>query len=175
MGIGGPDQELGRLDIALTVTIRDLLMSDLGSVSAFSSPSHDLSVKEHLERVATGEVRYFAAALPSGVVVGKACLDFRGERAPQVTKASVHGLFQNLGIGAALLAACEDEARRRGCEAIHLGVDDRDPRPIHLYRRAGFEVTGTGPESWTEVDPDGTTRHVTITAILMTKRLDPED
>lgn len=172
MGRANKSQEVGRIDLAFTVTIRDLTLNDLDSVSAFSSPSHDLSVKEHLEHVETGEVRYFAAALPSGAVIGKACADFRGERAPQVTQASVHGLFQNLGIGGALLAVCEDEARRRGHKAIHLSVDDRDQRPIRLYRRAGYQVTGTGPESWTEVDPDGTTRDVTITAILMTKRLD---
>ena len=163
--------ELGRLDIALTVTIRDLLMSDLEYVSAFSSPSHDRSVREHLERVETGEVRYFAAALPSGAVVGKACLDFRPERSPEVTQVAVHSLFQNLGIGTTLLDACEAEARRRGCPAIHLDVDDRDPRPVSLYSRLGYDVVGHGAGGWDETDPDGTTTHVTVNLILMTKSL----
>ena len=116
---------VGRLDVTIAVTIRDLVASDLDAVFAFSSPEHNASVAELLEKVHTGQVRYFAAALPSGTVVGKTCLDFTKPEGPTITQAAVHGLFQNLGIGRALLDACEDEARRRGCTAIHLGVDDR--------------------------------------------------
>ena len=171
--MASPDhaEVVSRLDMSITITIRDLVISDLDAVEEFSSPSHVASVREHLERVERGEGRYFAAALPSGIVVGKACLDFRGERAPQVTQAAVHGLFQNMGIGTALLEACEDEARRRGYPAIHLGVDDRDPRPVSLYRRAGYQVVGSEPGSWHEMDADGAARLVTVNLVLMTKQL----
>lgn len=45
------------------------------------------------------------------------------------------------GHGAALLAAAEDEARRRGCH--HALLDTFDFQARGLYERAGYEVFGT--------------------------------
>ncbi|MDX1434731.1 MAG: GNAT family N-acetyltransferase, partial [Gammaproteobacteria bacterium] len=46
------------------------------------------------------------------------------------------------GYGSALMAACLDEARSRGCDSIWLGVWERNERAIAFYRRWGFEVIG---------------------------------
>lgn len=164
-------EELCRIDLAVRIAIRDLVIDDLDAVGSFSSPSHVLSVRRAMDRADRGEARYFAAALPSNVVIGKACLDLATPRPPEITAAAVHGLWQNLGIGTALLKACEQEARRRACAELHIGVDDRDKRPMALYLRAGYEVVGEGPASWDETDPDGTTSRVTINEIFMTKQL----
>ncbi|MCB1523685.1 MAG: GNAT family N-acetyltransferase [Rhodoblastus sp.] len=42
------------------------------------------------------------------------------------------------GLGGALLAACEDEARRRGCDALRLEAREDNARALRLYERAGY-------------------------------------
>jgi len=49
------------------------------------------------------------------------------------------------GIGRALLAAIEQEARRRGCAKITLEVRSDNSLAMDLYRRCGFR--GTEPET----------------------------
>jgi ribosomal protein S18 acetylase RimI-like enzyme len=46
------------------------------------------------------------------------------------------------GVGAALMQACIDEARRRGCDVIWLDVWEKNPRAIAFYRKWGFEKVG---------------------------------
>ena len=46
------------------------------------------------------------------------------------------------GCGRALLNAIEEEAMRRGCEALRLEVRDGNARAINLYERAGFRRIG---------------------------------
>jgi GNAT superfamily N-acetyltransferase len=45
---------------------------------------------------------------------------------------------RGLGVGRALIAACEDEARRRGLRQIMIGVLTKNRRTAELYARAGF-------------------------------------
>lgn len=47
------------------------------------------------------------------------------------------------GLGRALLAACEDAARARGCRAVRLEVRQDNPRAIELYERNGYRPIGT--------------------------------
>jgi ribosomal protein S18 acetylase RimI-like enzyme len=49
------------------------------------------------------------------------------------------------GVGAVLMQASLDEARRMGCDAMWLGVWERNERAQAFYRRWGFEVAGTQP------------------------------
>jgi ribosomal protein S18 acetylase RimI-like enzyme len=49
------------------------------------------------------------------------------------------------GIGRALLAAVEEEARRRGCAKITLEVRSDNALARDLYRRCGFQ--GTEPQT----------------------------
>lgn len=56
------------------------------------------------------------------------------------------GVAQDLrsrGIGAALLAFGEDYARQRGKSVYALDVADSNPRAEALYRRLGFQLSGT--------------------------------
>jgi len=46
------------------------------------------------------------------------------------------------GVGPALMQACLDEARSRGCDLIWLGVWERNPRAQAFYRKWGFEKIG---------------------------------
>jgi GNAT superfamily N-acetyltransferase len=47
------------------------------------------------------------------------------------------------GVGPALMQACLDEARQRGCDSIWLDVWERNPRAIAFYRKWGFIEAGT--------------------------------
>ena len=49
------------------------------------------------------------------------------------------------GVGPALMAACIDIARKRGCGGIWLGVWERNLRAIRFYRKWGFTAAGTLP------------------------------
>lgn len=46
------------------------------------------------------------------------------------------------GVGAHLMRACLDEARREACDVIWLDVWERNPRAIAFYRKWGFEGIG---------------------------------
>lgn len=66
-----------------------------------------------------------------------------GERPVEIVRFYVDGGWHGRGVAQALMAACEDEARRRGADALWLGVWQEAARPIAFYRRAEFQVVGT--------------------------------
>jgi len=47
------------------------------------------------------------------------------------------------GLARRLLALAEDEARRRGC--LGAMIDTMNPDALRLYRKAGYEISGTSP------------------------------
>jgi ribosomal protein S18 acetylase RimI-like enzyme len=49
------------------------------------------------------------------------------------------------GVGAALMRACLDEARTRGCDVIWLDVWEHNLRARAFYRKWGFSEAGTQP------------------------------
>jgi ribosomal protein S18 acetylase RimI-like enzyme len=78
-----------------------------------------------------------------GGIVGYAllCLGYSvefGGRDAFVDEAFVLPSSRGAGLGQALLAEAEAEARRRGVRAIHLEADHANPRAAELYRRLGF-------------------------------------
>ena len=62
-----------------------------------------------------------------------------GERACQVRGVASDPSVRGLGFGAAVLAACEAEARRRGARLLWCNAREA---AAGFYRRAGFAVTG---------------------------------
>ena len=46
------------------------------------------------------------------------------------------------GVGKALMSACLEEARARGCDVIWLDVWEKNPRAIAFYQKWGFEKVG---------------------------------
>ena len=60
----------------------------------------------------------------------------------------VHPAHGGRGIGARLVAACIDEARRaEGLEMITLSVSTSSERAVRLYERAGFQTWGLLPQA----------------------------
>jgi GNAT superfamily N-acetyltransferase len=74
----------------------------------------------------------------------------------------VHAAQRGQGLGSALLAAAETEARRRGCSVIVLGTYSFQAPAF--YPRHGYTVTGTIPDC-----PPGQTHYI------LQKRLDAAD
>jgi GNAT superfamily N-acetyltransferase len=48
--------------------------------------------------------------------------------------------FRNLGVGSRLLADAEQEARRRGCHAVHLMTGSFNALPF--YQKRGYTIFG---------------------------------
>jgi len=66
----------------------------------------------------------------------------RAERALELSRLYLTQASTGKGYGAALLQAVLEEARRRGCTALWLGVFSINQRAIRFYERAGFERVG---------------------------------
>lgn len=66
-----------------------------------------------------------------------------GRRPVEIVRFYVDARWHGRGVAPALMAACADEARRRGADALWLSAWQEAPRALAFYRRAGFEVVGT--------------------------------
>jgi GNAT superfamily N-acetyltransferase len=72
------------------------------------------------------------------------CLRWRGAESGDfhVRRLAVEPELQRQGVGRALMAWAEREARRRSCEAVSVGVRIALPGNLAFYRQLGYEVTG---------------------------------
>jgi len=66
-----------------------------------------------------------------------------GQRPVEIVRFYVDAGWHGRGVAQALMAACDEEARRRGADMLWLAVWQEAARPLAFYRRAGFEVVGT--------------------------------
>jgi ribosomal protein S18 acetylase RimI-like enzyme len=64
------------------------------------------------------------------------------ERPVEVQRIYVDRTLHGTGLGAALMAACVDQARAWNGEVLWLGVWQENPRAIAFYKRTGFVVVG---------------------------------
>lgn len=60
----------------------------------------------------------------------------------EIKRIYVLGKLQGSGLGAQLLAACEDESRRRGASRLLLGVYKGNTKALGFYERVGFSKCG---------------------------------
>ena len=81
--------------------------------------------------------------------------------------------YQNLGVGTALIAAVEKDARRRGLNLVNLEVGVTNDGARRLYERLGFVLCGEAEwDSWTAYRDDGTTFDEGEMCVPMVKELD---
>ncbi len=59
-----------------------------------------------------------------------------------VRRVAVEPGLQRRGIGRSLMAWAEDEARRRGCDGVSVGIRVALPGNLEFYRGLGYVVTG---------------------------------
>lgn len=110
-----------------------------------------------------GGVRVLLVARAGGRVVGvgQLALETRPNSAhrAEVQKLLVHTAARRQGIGRALMAAIEDEARARGRTLLVLDTRAGDPAEA-LYRAVGFTCAGSIPGY--ARSPDGSTLDATV-------------
>jgi GNAT superfamily N-acetyltransferase len=133
------------------VTIRDAERTDAAALvpllEQLGYPAGEEAVLRRLERMkASPADRLFVAEL-DGSVVGFAGLQvspsLEDDRdAAKVSAIVVDEAFRRRGVGAALLAAVEAEARDRGCGLVFLTTAERRAEAHEFYRRLGWEETG---------------------------------
>jgi [ribosomal protein S18]-alanine N-acetyltransferase len=87
------------------------------------------------------ENRCYLIALDGAEIVGYAGLATGSEEA-FIQTLGVTASHQRRGVGARLLVALLDEARRRGAERVGLEVRADGPVAQRLYARHGFEAVG---------------------------------
>lgn len=103
----------------------------------------------------TAEIRNPAQAMlvvrdQSGAIVGYALLkrmsienSVAAERPAEVQRIYVDSSLHGRNVGARLMTACVDQAREWECDAVWLGVWERNPRAIAFYEKQGFCAVGT--------------------------------
>ena len=117
----------------MTLEIRPLADDDLSHVDALL-PLHRLDA-------ATG---FYLVAWKDGEPVGHAHLALTSPL--EVQDMYVLPELRGRGIGAALLAAAEDEARARGAERLTLTVSADNADARRIYERHGYAEDGTPPK-----------------------------
>jgi [ribosomal protein S18]-alanine N-acetyltransferase len=80
--------------------------------------------------------------------------------------------FRGQGVGSALIAAVEEEARRRDLKAVNLEVAVENADAIRLYERLGYRQVGEPfVDRWMRRRDDGGQEQVEERSLAMVKRL----
>jgi diamine N-acetyltransferase len=74
---------------------------------------------------------------------GRPGLEIPGQRPVELVRIYAEREYIGLGVGAALMRACLEEAASRGYDSIWLGVWEKNPRAIRFYEKWGFILAGT--------------------------------
>ena len=125
----------------MTVELRDMTVADLPAVMVLEE---ELFAPDtwtewmYRDELARTDTRHYLVAEDGGTVVGYAGIFATRHQADVQTVAVAPGR-QGSGLGALLLQALVDEARRRGCAEVLLEVRVDNGPALGLYERFGFE------------------------------------
>ncbi len=116
---------------------------------------------------------------PTGGMVGQVFIQWSssdprfadGARRGYLYALRVKPAFRSRGLGTRILAAAEEELRRRGMDTASIGVEKGNPRARALYERLGYRVIADDPGRWSYLDHEGNIQEVLEPAWLMEKRL----
>ena len=134
----------------MPLTIRDARVDDAEAIARLLEqlgyPTDVAAVPSRLERLRIVGDRLVVAEL-NGKVAGLAQLHVSPTMALERPAAKIDGLvvdesFRGQGIGRALVAEMEAEARARGCVLLYLTTATRRENAHEFYRRVGLEETG---------------------------------
>lgn len=73
---------------------------------------------------------------------GAAPAEISGRQPMEIARIYARKAWIGQGVGAALMTRCLEEARGVGCDAVWLGVWERNPRAIRFYTKWGFTEVG---------------------------------
>jgi len=74
---------------------------------------------------------------------GSAASGVAGARPAEIERIYADRAWHGRGVGDTLMRACVDQARAWKCDAIWLGVWERNPRAIAFYEKNGFRGVGS--------------------------------
>ena len=105
---------------------------------------HDAAMLRSWSDGSTDECFVHVAEASSERIAGFAMVSLRPELLSAAPSSHLEAIavapgFERLGIGASLLRAVEDEAKRRGAETMTLHVFSANTRARALYEREGFD------------------------------------
>ena len=142
---------------AVDLVIRDARPTDAPAVAVLLGqlgyPVSAGAVGQRVHRLQASEADRVVVAELDPDVVGLAslhtslALEF-DEPAAKLSAIVVHKRYRRRGVGAALIAEMEAEARRRGCCLIFLTTAERRDDAHVFYRRVGFVETGRRFAKW---------------------------
>ena len=110
-------------------------------------------MREGVARImAGGDGEYLLGAVGDGEPVGVAQLRFRWSVWASAEDCWLEDLFvrddaRRTGLGRALVEACCDRARERGCKRIELDTNEDNAAALALYQACGFSVDPKGAGS----------------------------
>jgi N-acetylglutamate synthase-like GNAT family acetyltransferase len=135
----------------MTVTIREAVAADAPAVASLLGqlgyPVKEEAVVGRIARHRTSGSDVLLVAEADGEKAGLAALhvslalEYEGD-AGKLSALVVDERFRGRGIGRALVAAIEAEARARGCVLLFLTTAERRGDAHEFYRAVGFEETG---------------------------------
>lgn len=137
--------------------IRQADPDDLGALVALEAgfPEEDRFDRRTWRRLLAGRTLTLVAE-SRGQVVASAVLLFRqGSAIARLYSISVDPAARGQGLGARLLAACEEHARSRGAERMRLEVRSTNSSAARLYGAAGYRVIARLESYY----PDGEAAH----------------
>lgn len=130
---------------------------DLGALVALEAgfPAEDRFDRRTWRRLLAGRTLTLVAE-SRGQIVASAVLLFRqGSDLARLYSISVDPAARGQGVGARLLAACEDRARQRGAQRMRLEVRSTNSSAHRLYDAAGYRVIARLESYY----PDGEAAH----------------
>lgn len=134
--------------LSLDVSIREIVEDDLAGLKEWYYTELGDRFRTSYQRHRDGEVFYLIAEA-NGKPVGHLGVDLT--RVPRVAflwQFGVSSPLQGLGIGSAMLAAAETEARKRGFPVAEIAAELDNPRARALYERAGYALVGEKDGEW---------------------------
>ncbi len=151
--------------LSVPVIVRDLEPDDLADLEWSGGPEHIRALSDALQLTYDGRAELVVIVAQNGQTVAAGAVDYRKHAdAGTLWMLSVHECWRSLGLGTMLIHALESRIRRRGLAAATLNVEHDNPRAAALYRRLGYQQTGTELDSW----PIGGDRtYVTVSMTLL--------
>lgn len=85
-------------------------------------------------------------------VIGGVRLEATEPERVKLSRLGVHERWKGKGVGSRLVTSAEEEIRERGCATVWLTTPEEHPYLPDVYRRRGYEKTGTYPLEYRSYD-----------------------
>ena len=150
------------MDIRYGTTNDAKMLAEMGArtfYDAFVKDNTPENIALYLEKSFSTEIQFAQLSDPevvflipelNGKPVGFAKLnlnrDYNSQKNPKTLELErIYAIQEYIGkgVGKELMQACIDEARKRGCDSLWLGVWEKNPRAIEFYKKWGFKEIGT--------------------------------